>query len=134
MFSQPSVKPYERQMPVMPAHLVSVSGGAPVVSEAVSRTQRNPVKAGPSAVNAGRAYYGYYCRHCHGDKGDARTPIGDSYNPKPTDLTSAQLHSLTDGELARRMVLGPGHEPVLASTVPVNRRWAIVRFVRTLRQ
>ncbi|MBI3948436.1 MAG: c-type cytochrome [Armatimonadetes bacterium] len=132
MRSQPSSKPYERDMPAMPANLVPTTGGEVIPDAAKARTLANPVKVSAAAVDAGRTFYGYYCRHCHGERGDSRTPVGDSYLPMPTRLDSPRVQAATDGELYRAMVIGKGHEPVMKSTVPPERRWRIVHYIRTL--
>lgn len=132
MWSQRSIKPYEASMPKMPANVVPTTGGDPIPDAAAARALANPVAASEGAVEAGRAYYGYYCRHCHGERGDSRTPVGDSYVPKPTPLTSARVQEASDGELYRMMVMGKGHEPVMKSTVLPERRWYIIHYVRTL--
>jgi len=133
MRDQASLKPYERDMPPMPARLVPASGGDRLPGKSEARALKNPVAPSAEAVGAGAAYYGYYCVHCHGSRGDSRTPVGDSYVPKPTPLRSPRVQAMSDGELYRAMVTGKGHEPVLQSTVPPERRWAIVHFVRTLK-
>ena len=132
MRNQPSIKPYERDMPAMPAHVVPTTGGDVLPDEAAARELPNPVPSSEPAATVGQTYYGYYCQHCHGPDGNARTPVGESYMPQPTPLTSRQVQEATDGELYRGMVLGPGHEPVLKTTVPPERRWYIIHFIRTL--
>lgn len=134
MANQPSIKPYERDMPRMPANSVPFGGGDRIPKPGVARTLVNPVPPSAAAIAAGRAYYGYYCRHCHGERGDSRTPVGDSYVPKPTPLASPAVQAATDGELYRKMVTGPGHDPVLTSTVPPERRWYIAHYIRTFRR
>jgi mono/diheme cytochrome c family protein len=132
MKDQPSLKPYERDMPPMPANLVPVTGGDVLSDADEARTLPNPIPPSQAARDAGRVFYGYYCQHCHGERGDSRTPVGDSYVPQPTRLDSPRVQQATDGELYRRMLLGKGHEPVMKSTVPPERRWYIVHFIRTL--
>lgn len=130
---QPSVKPFARQMPPMPANTVPVSGGEVLPAMAQARTLPNPVPATREARAAGHVYYDYYCRHCHGDHGDARVPVGEAYLPPPTDLTTPRVQNASDGELYLKMVTGAGHEPVLQSTVPPQRRWYIVRYLRGIK-
>ena len=64
--------------------------------------------------------------------GKGQTPVGQSYDPRPADLSAASTQALPEGELYRRMLTGKGHEPVMKTTVPPERRWQIVDFVRTL--
>jgi mono/diheme cytochrome c family protein len=134
MRDQPSLKPYERDMPPMPTRLVPFTGGDMVPGEEEAAALINPIPSSPAARERGRLYYGYYCQHCHGADGSSRTPVGDSYIPMPIRLDSPRVQEASDGQLYRRMVLGQGHEPVMRNTVPPERRWYIVHFIRTLKR
>lgn len=103
----------------------------PLTKAEAARTP-NPVKATPEAISLGGIYYGYYCLMCHGQTGRGEGPVGESYVPTPSDLTSSKVLGLADGALARAMVSGIGHQPVLESTVPLERRWYIIHYLRTL--
>lgn len=138
MVDTPSIKPFERKMPEMPKNLVPFSGPAcqaparlPATRQAATRVP-NPVKPTPEAVNLGRIYYGYYCIHCHGAEGKGNGTVGGSYVPEPTVLTSPKVQAMSDGALCWSMVMGLGHEPVLDSTVPLERRWYIVHYLRAV--
>jgi len=87
---------------------------------------------GESAMAAGFRGYSYYCVFCHGDRGDGDGPVGQSYVPKPADLRSERVQSLSDEQLARAMVAGTGHAPVLERVVPPEVRQDIARYVRGL--
>lgn len=133
MVDQPSVKPYEKRMPPAPPGQVPFSGpAAPELSAREAAGRRNPLPASAESVARGKLYYGYYCLMCHGENGRTPGPVGRSYVPTPTDLTSDRVRGMTDGALARAMVMGTGHEPVLASTVTVERRWHLVNYLRSL--
>lgn len=132
MARQYALRPYKQELPPMPAGTVPESGYVPVPTATEAATWRNPLPATPATRELGRRYYGYYCRHCHGEDGRGHTPVGDSYNPRPTDLTTPAVQSLVDGELYRRMLTGVGHSPVMAATVAPERRWYVVSFVRSL--
>lgn len=132
MAKQLSIKPYEQEMPPVPAGTVPRGGSdrLPSAEEAASLT--SPLEVTPELVAQGELYYGYYCAMCHGPDGLGRTPVGEAYDPRPAVLTDGRVQELKDGQLYRAMLLGKGHEPVLQSTVPVERRWPIVAFVRAL--
>ena len=129
MREQPSLKPFERSMPAMPAGTVSREGADPVSSPDESQ---KPPMTDPKTLAQGKLYYGYYCAMCHGEDGRGRTPVGEAYWPRPTDLTSPQVQTQTDASLYRGMLTGVGHAPVMPSTVARDRRWPIVAHVRTL--
>jgi mono/diheme cytochrome c family protein len=129
MREQPSLKPFERPMAPMPEGVVSRDGPDPVAAPEKAPV---PVLTATDVFTRGRLYYGYYCAMCHGDDGGGRTPVGEAYWPRPTDLAGADVQRLTDDELYRKMLTGTGHDPVLVSTVARDRRWPIVAYVRAL--
>ena len=138
MGRQPSVKPFERKMPALPQGLVPFGAPAPFPRDPRQAAKAaNPVRPTPRAVLLGGIYYGYYCLMCHGERADGNGAVGQSYDPKPADLTSAKVQALPDGTLCLAMVTGPGHvsargEPVLEPTVALERRWLVVHYLRTL--
>ena len=131
MREQVSVKPYDRQMPAMPAGAVPTTGRLQTLTAAQAKLKVNPLRGSREALANGRIYYGYYCIMCHGAKGDGNGPVGQSYVPKPTDLSSSKISRLTDGQLYGSMLHGIGHDPVMSQTVPLNQRWRIVTYVRS---
>lgn len=130
---QPSILPYERKMPTMPSGTVPTSGSLTAISNRAAQT--GPPAGGFTDKDRknGKIFYGYYCLMCHGSDGRGNGPVGQSYVPKPADLTSPAVSGLPDGEIYRRMLAGTGHSPVLAQTVPPNQRWPIVTYVRTFK-
>jgi cbb3-type cytochrome c oxidase subunit III len=78
------------------------------------RTLVQPPPAGMTSaqldISVGEQIYHKHCMVCHGDKGDARTPLGQSLNPHPRDFTRTQeMASISDKELAQAIALGrPG--------------------------
>lgn len=131
MYDQASLRPFKQQMPPMPRGTTPVHGRASTFVAQQAKVARNPLPATRDAINNGRIYYGYYCQMCHGRKGDGDGPVGQSYVPKPTDLSSALLTKLTDGELYAKMLTGKGHDPVMIQTVQPDHRWPLVAYIRT---
>ena len=128
MARQPSVRPFERQMPDMPTGTVPVGGTV----ELPAADAESPLRATPDVIEEGELYYGYYCLMCHGADGRGRTPVGEAYDPAPADLAGQDVRNMADGELCRAMLTGVGHDPVMESTVTPERRWQIVAYVREL--
>lgn len=127
---QPSVKPYKQQMPAMPAGTVPVQGRSDTFTAAQAKLTANPLKATSANLDAGKIYYGYYCLMCHGTDGRGNGPVGQSYIPKPADLTSSATQGLSDAELYSRMLTGIGHSPVMEQTVLPEHRWPLVLYIR----
>ena len=125
MDEQANLRPFECQMPPLPPGVV------PASATILARAGAVPEQAPPATIALGERYYVYYCAFCHGMTGKSDLPVGQSYNPRPTDLTAAVVQRMTETELCAAMVAGVGHEPALAATVPPERRPAIARYVHT---
>jgi mono/diheme cytochrome c family protein len=133
MRETPSVLPYERRAPDMP------KGLEPFAAENVyppalqpPEPTANPVPRTAASVRLGRIYYGYYCEQCHAAGGTGAGPVGRSYVPVAPALNTPAVRGLTDYRLTQAMVTGTGHAPVLETTVPPDRRWYIVNYLRSL--
>jgi hypothetical protein len=83
------------------------------------------------------------CLACHGETGDGTGPVGDAFMTRPADLRSDRVHAMSDGQLLRAMLTGPGHAPAVETVPPPvprvlehivlpQHRWAIVLYVRGL--
>ncbi|HEX2951427.1 MAG TPA: c-type cytochrome [Armatimonadota bacterium] len=131
MINQRSIKPYEQQMPKVPVGIVPTGGRLQAYTAQQITTAKNPLPSTPANISNGRIYYGYYCLMCHGEKGDGNGPVGESYVPKPTDLSSPTVTSLNDGKLYQAMLHGLGHDPVMDETVQPEQRWPLVMYIRT---
>jgi hypothetical protein len=132
MREQVSVHPYQFQMPDMPAGTVPTTGRPMTLVAAAAKSGTNPLQTTPANLRNGGIYYGYYCRMCHGTTGDGNGPVGQSYVPKPADLTSPAVTGLSDGALYDGMLHGVGHDPVMVQTVLPQHRWPLVMYVRQL--
>lgn len=133
MISQPHVLSFERKMPLPPEGIVTVERDYKTPpSPAVAAALKNPLPVSKENIQRGKVYYGYYCLFCHGEKGDGNGPVGQSYMPKPADLRESGIREEMDGILLRKMLTGPGHEPVLARVVEPDHRWYLVLYVHTL--
>ena len=128
---QPSIQPYEQQMTPMAAGAVPTRGRVETLTSLQTAATPNPLSATPENLRRGEIYYGYYCRMCHGERGDGNGIVGEGYVPKPPDFASARVTGMSDGELYNAMLTGAGHSPVMISTVPPDQRWPIVLHVRT---
>jgi hypothetical protein len=131
MYDQASIRPYSREMPAMPAGTTPSKGRSVTLALKASETSKNPLPATKENIGDGRIYYGYYCLMCHGEKGDGDGPVGQSYIPKPADLSSPAVKALSDGQLYRKMLTGVGHDPVMIETVLPDHHWPLVLYVRT---
>ncbi len=132
MKEQESVRTYEAQLPEMPSGTVPVEGGVERLMATDPRNLMDPLGEDPRWVERGKEAYGYYCAMCHGQRGDGRGTVGQSFHPLPSDLSSRETQALSDGEIFVVISLGSKRSPPLAHTISEEDRWAIVRFLRSL--
>ena len=134
MTVQPKLRTYDAPMPLPPPGSVPVEAlrEPRVPAESEARVLVNPLAPTEPNLAAGRTWYGIHCAFCHGATGAGDGPVGKSFGPAPADLRAARVAAMSDGELLRAMLTGPGHEPVLERVVLPERRWPIVLYVRTL--
>jgi mono/diheme cytochrome c family protein len=133
MKDQASVRTYKEEMPDMDSRTVPLTDGFQVLKTADPKTLRNPLPTTGASVSEGKKAYLYYCVQCHGPQANGAGTVGQSFSPLPSDLKSADVQSLTDGELYSRIRLGYQRHPTLYTTIPENNAWAVVNFIRTLR-
>lgn len=94
-----------------------------------AKTVANPVAATPAVIASGQVLYEKRCANCHGV--DGRGKRGDTF--APADLGSLEVQTQTDGELFWKMTWGRNLMPAQIILVD-EERWALVRFLRTLRR
>jgi len=128
MWSTPAVRPFEGPMP--PAPEGAVPFGGTVGFEAASAAVGSMTPDARSA--AGKEAYRRYCSHCHAAAGDARSIVGESFAPKPTDLRSERVQSRSTRELYQAVRDGQGTMLPLADTLTPEQTLLAIEHVRTL--
>lgn len=100
------------------------------------RGARNPLPPTAEVLARGREHFVADCAVCHGSDGRGGTRLGSGLYPKPSDLTSAAMQSLSDGE-----IFWVVHNGVRLSGMPAWGRdgeerdqwtWEIVHLIRAL--
>ncbi len=134
MKDQESVRTYEAQPPDMPKGTIPINGGFTVLKASRPENLRNPLPSVPEVVEKGRISYGYFCIMCHGSNLDGNGTVGQSFSPLPTDLKSPYVEQQSVGELFYKVSFGFKRQPPLADTVSEEDRWAIIRYVRSVKR
>jgi mono/diheme cytochrome c family protein len=85
-------------------------------------------------VARGAAVYKSNCAVCHGDKGMGDGPAGAALVPKPRNLVEGKWkQGGTSVDLFNTLVKGiPGSPMAAFNYLPVNDRWALVHFMRSI--
>jgi mono/diheme cytochrome c family protein len=115
MRETPAVKPHEEPLLVMDVEAVPVSGG-------------------DSVLRIMKPVYLTFCAQCHGNNYNGRGTVGQSFQPLPTDLRSAEVQSESEGKLFKTVSYGvpDGRQPALHFIITVEDRWRVVAFVKSL--
>lgn len=130
---QPSIRTYERTMPLPAESIVPVEPDERAVPSAEQAAgMQNPLPDTEQNRDRGKVYYEYYCVFCHGQSGQGDGPVGYSYMPAPADFHDPKVLKKSNGELMRSMLTGAGHEPVIPRIVLPGHRWYLVMYIRAL--
>ena len=136
MRATPAVRPYEEPILIMEAGVVPIDGG-----EAVYRVTAGIDLPAPfdltetETIAKGKTVYITFCAQCHGSQFDGNGTVGQSFHPLPTDLSSYPVQDKSPGELFKSISYGipGGRQPALETTIPIDDRWRVVAFVKSLR-
>lgn len=85
-------------------------------------------------INRGKERYGIYCAVCHGKSGDGQGITGNYGVPGIANfhLDNFKPASYPDGRVFETITVGKGMMGAYGYNIPVEDRWAIVAYVRTL--
>ncbi|MFZ6031064.1 MAG: c-type cytochrome [Chloroflexota bacterium] len=125
---QPSYRPMEDPQPV-PAGSVPIQGAAYVPGDGAPR---NPVPADETSLARGQALYDVNCAVCHGPVGKGDGPMAEKFRRQPTDLTSANVTRLSDGDIFIVITHGAAAMPPLSENLSVGERWDVVNYVKKM--
>lgn len=105
---------------------------APIVTD----DTQNPLPDLAEAASAGRPLFLVHCAMCHGEDGKGEGAAGNSLAVKPTNLTTGEAASDSDGKLFLAVKNGIKREGKQtmppAKQVPDEQIWQIVAYVKAL--
>lgn len=138
MFNQPSIKPQEEgTFQAFPVNSVPRSGAEPfiaataIVDGKLLRDQipPNPTRATPDSVARGRVLYETYCGVCHGNEGQAGTPVVQRGMPAPP--IQAMLGFLSEAHLYNKIRFGGPIMPTYGFQTSMSDRWDMVNYLKS---
>ncbi len=91
-----------------------------------------PEKKRDASAKKGSKVFKARCVFCHGKAAKGDGLAGARLNPKPADLTSANVQSQTDGEIFWKITNGRGSMPQWKAIVSEEERWDLVNFIRSV--
>ena len=96
----------------------------------------NPLVITPVLLEEGKALYGVYCMHCHGEQGDGKGSLYTSgkYVIPPASLITPQVKAQPSGEIYHVISAGWGVMGAHAPLIRPEDRWKIVAFIEQVIQ
>ena len=113
--------------------VAAVSAQAP--KNAAAAKLKNPVKATPESIDAGKTAYNKYCKFCHNDGGTGNGALAPK-DTHPPNLVDAQWdHGSSDGEIFTNIKDGIGPKfdmkPMKAKMMDAD-IWNVVNYLHSL--
>lgn len=93
---------------------------------------KNPLAGDEKATKEGEKLFKTNCVTCHGVKGDGNSPLAASLNPKPKNLTAANVQGKTDGTIYWEITVGRPPMPSYKEILNENQRWSVINYIREL--
>ncbi len=101
---------------------------------ASARKLKSPVKTTQENIAQGRELYNKHCASCHGEDGQAKTPVAEMMKVKPTNLTDKAMKGITEGEIYWVITNGikKSGMPALKQKASDQQRWQMTLYVKHL--
>lgn len=131
MWNTAAVTPYEQPLFLTPAGIVPADGGEPGYAGARRALEEQELPAAELRARAARVWV-QACRHCHGENGDGRIIVGESFAFTLPDLRSPEVQRSSDATIYDRVTRGFGRMLPLASILTPAERVLSVAHMRTL--
>ncbi len=130
MWETPAIRPYEKPMPSMAAGVVPFSGGEVLIRATLEAGEPSMDLESSFSLKQGERAYRSYCIHCHGKKMDGHGTVGQSFAPLPRDFADLSDEEMEAKRLFHIISYGFKRIPALSTTMSVEDRWAVVRYIR----
>lgn len=102
--------------------------------EEAGKKLKNPLPPTPENIAEGKKLYGYYCIHCHGEKGNGRGILVEKGKyPQVPSYYGPQLKDLPEGKMFHSITYGKNLMGSHASQLTPEERWKVILYVQQLR-
>ena len=135
MYQTPVVRPHEEPELIMDKRTIADQKSEALLRELLTAGFiLTPVEPAQAMLAKGEKDYQAFCSHCHGPKMDGLGTVGQSFSPLPTDLTGEETVAMSDEELFAFISYGGKKAPALASSMSVESRKAVIRYIRHIQK
>ena len=113
---------------------VSVALVSAQVKNPAAAKIKNPVKATPESIDAGKTAYNKYCKFCHNDGGTGEGPLAPKDSHPPNLVDAKWDHGSTDGEIFTNIKDGIPDSKMKAMKEKMKDDdiWNVVNYLRSL--
>jgi len=135
MYQTPVVRPHEEPEFIMDKRTIADTKSEALIRELL-KTDFILTSIGPTQamLAKGEKDYQAFCSHCHGPNMDGLGTVGQSFFPLPTDLAGEKTVAMSDRELFASISYGGKKTPALASSMSVESRNAVIRYIRHIQK
>ncbi len=109
--------------------------GSAQVKNAEAAKLKNPVKATPESIAAGKAAYAKYCKFCHAEDATGNGALAPKDTHPPNLVDATWDHGSTDGEIFTNIKDGVGPKfdmkPMKAKMMDTD-IWNVVNYLRSI--
>jgi len=135
MYQTPVVRPHEEPELIMDKRTIADTKSEALIRELL-KTDFTLTLTGSAEVMLakGEKDYQAFCSHCHGPNMDGLGTVGQSFSPLPTDLAGEKTVAMSDGDLFAFISYGGKKAPALASSMSVESRNAVIRYIRHIQK
>ena len=135
MYQTPAIRPHEEPQLIMDKRTIADTKSEALIRELLKTGfTLTPIGPAQAVLAKGEKDYQAFCSHCHGPKMDGLGTVGQSFSPLPTDLTDEKTVAMSDRDLFAAISYGSKRAPALASSMSVESREAVIRYIRHIQQ
>ena len=92
----------------------------------------NPLEVDEYTLEDGKDVYTVNCMSCHGEKGDADTPIAAALDPKPKNYKDPSFLKQSDGAIYWKITTGKGLMVSFKDILSEEEIWSTIVYIKSL--